>query len=226
MIGCLCLHGFTGNPWEIEPVTTYFFEEKKWLVYTPTLPGHEPKGSLKGVSYKEWVLKAEIAVQELLRRCKKVYVIGHSMGGMLACYIAAKYPVTKLVLLSTAVYYVSPLQQLQELKEVIRHRFTGGLPFHYQRYQKKIMETPLSAVYQFITVTRRLRPFIRRVEVPTLIIQGERDAIVPRKGALYLFKTIRSKQKEIRFFRESNHLICHGVERGPLIDKIEDFLCS
>ncbi|MBP3949956.1 alpha/beta hydrolase [Bacillus suaedae] len=226
MIGCLCLHGFTGEPWEVEPVATYFLKHKKWLVYTPTLPGHGPQGNLKDVTYADWVLKAELAVKELLRRCEKVYVIGFSMGGMLACYIAAKYQVEKLVLLSAAAYYVNPQQLLQELKDVVRLRLRGELvnDEHYQHYRKKIIETPMSAVFQFMQAVKKIKPFVSGVTVPTLIVQGEKDGIVPPKSALFLYKTICSKTKNIIFLPQSKHLICHGFEKEILINRIEGFL--
>ena len=226
MIGCLCLHGFTGEPWEVEPIATYFLEQKGWLVYTPTLPGHGPNGDLKDVTYQEWVYTAEVAVQELLKRCDQVFVIGFSMGGMLACYIASKYPVSKLVLLSAAAYYVNPLQLLQELKDVVRLSLRGELDKdeHYQLYRKKIIETPMAAVYQFIQAVKRIKPFVSRVKIPTLILQGELDGIVPRKSATYLYDTIGSETKDVQFLPESKHMICHGFERDQLIKKIETFL--
>ncbi|MFC0559382.1 alpha/beta hydrolase [Halalkalibacter alkalisediminis] len=227
MIGCLCLHGFTGEPWEIEPISTYFHEKKKWLVYTPTLPGHGPKGNLQEVTYQEWILTAEVAIRELLSRCDQVFVIGFSMGGMLASYLAAKYPVGKVVLLSAAAYYVNPFQLLQELKDVVRMRLRGELDLdeHYHHYRKKIIETPMSAVFQFMQVVKKIKPYVRKVHVPALILQGELDGIVPRKSALFLYENIGSKIKEIHFLPESKHLICHGFEKDLLIDKIEAFLC-
>ncbi|GAE28232.1 carboxylesterase [Halalkalibacter wakoensis JCM 9140] len=228
MIGCLCLHGFTGEPWEVEPVSTYFLEQKRWLVYTPTLPGHGPKGNLRDVTYQEWVYAAEVSIQALLKRCEKVYVIGFSMGGMLACYIAAKYNVEKLVLLSAAAYYTNPQQLLQELKDKVRLRVLGELDSdeHYVRYRKKIIDTPMTAVFQFMQVVKKIKPCIRKVSAPTLILQGELDGIVPPKSAVYLYETIGSKDKELILLPESKHLICHGFEKEILLNKIEAFLCK
>ncbi|WP_369692340.1 alpha/beta hydrolase [Halalkalibacter krulwichiae] len=221
------MHGFTGEPWEVEPISTYFLNEKKWLVYTPTLPGHGPTGNLKEVTYQEWVLVAEVAIRELLKRCDKVYVVGFSMGGMLASYIAAKYPVEKLVLLSAAAYYVNPQQLIQELKDIVRLRLKGELDHdeHFKHYHKKVVETPMSAVMQFMQVVKKIKPYVNRVKVPTLILQGELDGIVPKKSALYLYQNIGSNKKALAFLPKSKHLICHGFERELLIEKVESFLC-
>ncbi|KGA97584.1 carboxylesterase [Alkalihalobacillus alcalophilus ATCC 27647 = CGMCC 1.3604] len=226
MIGCLCLHGFTGEPWEVEPVAKYLFEKKRWLVYTPTLPGHGPNGRLGDVTYTHWILAAEIAVKELLDRCEKVYMIGFSMGGMLACHIAAKYPIEKIVLLSAAAYYWNPSQLLLELKDVIRLQLRGELQKdeHYQLYRAKIVETPMAAVMQFMNAVKAIKPQLKKVKVPTLIVQGEIDGIVPKKSAAYLFETIASENKSLVFLKHSKHMICHDFDQVELIQTVEHFL--
>ncbi|KPD00014.1 hypothetical protein LR69_01687 [Geobacillus sp. BCO2] len=40
MIGCLCIHGFTGSPEEVAPLADYLRERTDWVIETPTLPGH------------------------------------------------------------------------------------------------------------------------------------------------------------------------------------------
>ncbi len=53
MIGCLCIHGFTGGPYEIEPLTTHLAEETDWLIETMTLPGHGLDLQLDDVNHNE-----------------------------------------------------------------------------------------------------------------------------------------------------------------------------
>ncbi|MFC0299112.1 alpha/beta hydrolase [Geobacillus jurassicus] len=60
------------------------------------------------VKYDQWIAAAEQAFLALHHRCSAVYVIGFSMGGVIAVYLAEKYPVTKLVLLSAAFYHSQP----------------------------------------------------------------------------------------------------------------------
>src|SRR5690554_30541 len=150
MIGCLCLHGFSGTPDEIAAITSHY-EKKNWLVYCPTLPGHGTKDGLKGVTYKHWIYAATVAAEELLKRCDKVYVIGFSMGGMIASYIATKYPIDKLVLLSSAAYYINPKQIVQDVTGWIVEGLKGELDDDklYQFYREKVKQTPILAAKEF-----------------------------------------------------------------------------
>ncbi len=212
----------------MEPVADALGQKYGWLVYSPTLPGHEKEGELKSVTYKEWVLKVEAATEELLKRCERVYVIGFSMGGMLASYVAARYPVEKLVLLNAAAFYLNPSRLLQEMVDSIRFHITGEEEDGQMTmlYDQKFRETPFAAVLQFMQVVRKTRPYIRNVHVPTLIIQGELDGLVPLRSAHYLYDIIRTSKKEVKVMKRSRHMICHGCEKEELIQEIEVFLTA
>jgi carboxylesterase len=226
MIGCLCIHGFTGAPYEVEPLVEYLQEHTDWVFSVPTLPGHGDSLSLKGVHYEEWIQYAEMELQKLLSDCDEVYVIGFSMGGMIASYLAAEYPVNKLILLSAAAYYFNPRQLITDIKLAITDVFNGNIKDNelFQRYKRKITETPIAAALQFRRLVSFIKPLLKNVEVPTLIAQGERDGIVPLKSAEYLFRTIGAEQKKLTFIKDSKHHICHCEERGALFNQVLDFL--
>ncbi|WP_100400179.1 alpha/beta hydrolase [Bacillus sp. FJAT-44742] len=227
MIGCLCLHGFTGAPWEVEPVVKKLKKNKDWLIYSPTLPGHGPGDDLKGATYKAWIYAADKACAELFKYCEKVYVIGFSMGGMLACYLSARYPVEKVVLLGAAAYYVNPPQLLKDFKIAAEARLKGTFnkedPW-YQFYSKKIQETPLTAVYEFTKAVKTVRPFVKEITIPSLIMQGELDGLVPVKSAEYLFENMGSREKRLYLYKDSRHYLCHGPDKKRVLDDLERFL--
>lgn len=228
VIGCLCIHGFTGDPWEVQPVADELSKQPGWLVYTPVLPGHG-QGSLrelKHVTYKQWVFAVEVAAEEMRKRCDRLYVIGFSMGGMLASYIAARFPVDKLVLLNAAAYYMNPKQFVKDMFSAIRYHLTGEQEGDelIELYERKFRTTPFAAVHQFLQLVQKTKPYASKVTVPTLIIQGELDGLVPLKSAYYLYDVIGSKTKEIKVMKRSRHMICHGYEADKVIEEIKTFL--
>ena len=227
MIGCLCIHGFTGEAKEVEPLTSFLKSKKGWLVYSPTLPGHENREKLRKVNYKSWLYAAEVAVVELLNRCEKVYVIGFSMGGMIASYVASKYPIDKLILLSASAYYLNPKQIIQDMKGWIIEGWRGGLENDqlYKMYRKKIINTPVGATVEFAKTVYKTRPILKKVKVPTLIIQGECDGLVPpKKSAEFIYENISSQEKQLYYFKNSKHYIWLGEEREKLLQIIDHFL--
>ncbi len=226
MIGCLLIHGFTGSPYEIEPLAEHIKQTTDWKVVTPILPGHGKVLNLKGVSKKDWVECAEEALKTLLEECEEVYVVGFSMGGIIAGYLAAKYPIKKLVLLSAAAYYVNPKQLLTDVKIMLADGVKGQLRENelYVRYKKKITQTPLKATIEFRRLVRELRPNLQKINIPTLIIQGECDGIVPIKSAHYLYKKIPAEEKKLCFLPLSKHHVCHDLDQEILFLEVDLFL--
>ncbi|WML58071.1 alpha/beta fold hydrolase [Neobacillus sp. PS2-9] len=226
MIGCLCIHGFTGAPYEVEPLVEFLQKHTDWEFRVPTLPGHGETSSLKGVHYQEWINHAETELKKLIETCDEVYVVGFSMGGMIASYLAANYPVDKLILLSAAAYYMNPRQLVADIKLTLIDAFKGNLKENelFHRYKRKITETPIAATLQFRQLVAFIKPLLKQVEVPTLIAQGECDGIVPLKSAEYLYQTIGAKHKKLTYIKQSKHHICHCEERGALFNQVLDFL--
>lgn len=228
MIGCLLIHGFTGSPFEVEPLALFLKERTNWKIKVPTLPGHGEELSLKGIQYNEWIDHAENELKALFEECETVYIVGFSMGGLIASHLASKYPVRKLVLLSAAAYYVNPRQLVVDLQEMARDSFKGKLKENelFRRYKRKIKETPMAATLQFRRLVNQVRPILHEVKVPTLIAQGESDGIVPPKSAQYLYEKIGASKKHLVYYKNSKHLICHSDEKEKLFEEIHAFLTS
>ncbi|KQL17620.1 alpha/beta fold hydrolase [Cytobacillus solani] len=226
MIGCMCIHGFTGSPYEVEPLASYLKDRTDWEIVVPTLPGHGDKLELKGIEYKKWIEHAEHELQRLIEKCETVYVIGFSMGGLIASYLSVHYPVAKLVLLSAAAYYVNPKQLFKDIGEILRDAAKGRLTENelFIRYRRKIKATPITATIQFRRLVASIRPILSQVTIPTLIAQGEIDGVVPPKSAEYLYNRIGTTSKKLIFFKKSKHLICHCEESEDLFMEVHQFL--
>lgn len=226
MIGCLCLHGFTGGPYEVEPIVRYLRENTDWIVESPTFPGHDTGGRMKYVSFDSWIQTAEMELRALERQCDTIYIIGFSMGGMIAGYLSASHKVDKLVLMSAAAYYVSPRQLLQDIKMMGMDLLKGKIKDNelFQRYLRKFKMTPMSMTFQFRKLIHNLRPYIKKINTPTLILQGECDGVVPKRSAQYIYDSIQSKKKHIVFLPQSKHIICQDIEQEDVIRHVFHFL--
>lgn len=226
LIGCLCIHGFTGDPTEVEPLVEHLKATTDWRFAVPTLPGHGESLALKGISYNQWIEHAEKELQDLLKTCDTVYVVGFSMGGLIASYLAVHYPIKKLILLSAAAYYVNPRQLGLDLVGMVKDTFKGTLKENelFIRYSRKIKETPIAATVQFRKLVNSIKPLLPKVTIPTLIAQGESDGVVPPRSAQYLYEHISTPDKKLIYLKESKHLICHCTEREKLFQEVVDFL--
>lgn len=226
MIGCLCIHGFTGGPYEVEPLAEHLKQSTDWKVKVISLPGHGDTLNLKESNYREWIEAAEEAMKELTSKCEKVYLVGFSMGGMIASYLAANYPESsKLVLLSASGKYLSYIQLLKEWGYLAKTGIKGEWKenFLFQQYKRKMGSVPVKALIEFKKCVDFTRPFLSKVTCPVLIAQGKQDGMVPFKTAHYLEKQIPA-ESEVVFFENSRHLICLDEDKEDVIHSVFSFL--
>ncbi|MHA6253021.1 alpha/beta hydrolase [Oceanobacillus sp. CAU 1775] len=226
MIGCLLIHGYTGGPYEIGPLAEYLDEQTDWQIEVPTLPGHGKELDLKDVSFEDWIKAAENALEKLTKTYDTIYIVGFSMGGMIAAYLAAKYNVTKLVLLATAGKYLDFKQIRLDIHEVIKDSVRGELENNmiYNHYKKKLGQVPLKANFEFLKLVNFTRPYLKEIDAPVLIAHGQQDGVVPYKTAYYLDKEIHSEHKEIVLLDRSRHLLCLGDDKDTVNTMVYDFL--
>ncbi|WP_404451194.1 alpha/beta fold hydrolase [Virgibacillus necropolis] len=226
MIACMLIHGYTGGPYEIEPLSNFLKEETSWHIEVPTLPGHGRKLALKNVSHKKWINAAENSLKQLLTKYDEVYLIGFSMGGMIASYLAAKYKVDKLVLLASARKYLSFKQLVLDIRQVCFDGLKGNIKKNklYIQYKKKLGGVPFKANLEFLKLVKFTKPYLKEIDSNVLIAQGQKDGMVPYKTAYYLDKEINSEEKEVVFFERSRHLICLGEDKDTLNQMIYNFL--
>ncbi|WP_053217419.1 alpha/beta hydrolase [Virgibacillus senegalensis] len=225
MIGCLCIHGYTGGPYEVEPLAERLRENTDWQVEVPCLPGHGKTLALKGVTFEQWVSAAEEEMKKLVNTCESVYVVGFSMGGMIAGYLAAKYRANKLALLSPAGKYLNFKQMGVEMARFVVKGVKGELKEDplFSNYKGKFGSVPFASMREFQKCVRFTRPYLREIECPVLIAQGRQDSMVPYKTVHYLDKQIAA-ETDLILYDQSKHHICLGEEKEELIQNVYSFL--
>src|SRR5699024_4394200 len=208
VIGCLILHGYTGGQYEIEPLRAYLSERTDWKIEVPILMGHGEELRLEEASHEIWLEEAGEALEKLRAECETVYVIGFSMGGMIAAYLAATQKIDKLVLLSTARKYLSFKYLSYYIAEMIGDGFKRKLHEneHFVHFISKFAEIPLKANIEVMRLVNRTKDYLKDITTPVFIAQGQKDEMVPFKTAYFLEKEIGSEHKEIVFFEQSDHL--------------------
>lgn len=225
-VGILMLHGFSGGPYEINPLAEYIKENTNWVIETPTLTGHGETLSLKGYKAEHWLMDAEISYRKLAKIVDEIIVIGFSMGGIIGLYLAKRYNVKKLVLLSAAAKYVAPAQLLKDLRMLVGDAKNGDLKENelFKRYGNKIKDVPMSSAVQFMKIVRMVEPYIQTINTPTYIVQGQCDGLVPFTTAQYLYDQLPSSEKYIFFSPNGKHHICYSDDCNEWFPKVLNFL--
>lgn len=101
-IAILCCHGYTGYPGELCYVGLELYNAG-FDVFTPRYMGHGgSRRDFLNTNSEDWLTIARESAKYLLEKYKKLYVVGHSMGGAISIIIAKEFNVDKLVSIAPA----------------------------------------------------------------------------------------------------------------------------
>lgn len=227
-IGALFLHGFSGGPYEVQPFVDYVQQRTDWVIAIPTLSGHGEAEDLamKGYKAHHWLMDAEIAYRRLARQVDEVIIVGFSMGGVIAMYLASRYKVKKLVLLSAAAKYISPSQLVKDFRFIATDAMANKLQENelFARYKFKFQNVPFSATVEFMKIVRKTTPYFKNIMCPTFIVQGLLDGIVPSQTAQLLYDQIQSNEKRMYFSESGKHHICFSEDCDDWFDEVLTFI--
>lgn len=212
--GVLCIHGFTGGPYEVQPFADFLEKQTDWNISVPTLPGHGDTLTLKNMTADSWLMEAELALRELKKSSDRIIIVGFSMGGLIAMYLAMRYKIDRLVLLSAAAKYISPTQLLQEVKGALSDAAKMRLSENefYKRYQYKLINTPMLSTREFLKVVKLIEPYYKNIHIPACIVQGMKDGVVPVSAADFIYDNIASEDKQIIRSETGKHMICYSED--------------
>lgn len=213
---CLLIHGFTGGPHEVEPLAQVLKTQGYYCV-TPVLKGHEARdgSQLKGANFMEWLSTSEKVAKRLSHQFESLDLVGFSMGGMIAAYLAARITIRKLVLLNPALIYLSPVRFGKQLISSLQQKDWSRL--------HKINTTPVVAVIEFMKLVRYTKKSLDQVLTPTFIAQGALDPIVHPMGSKRIYRKMKGEKKLV-YYPHSGHFICHDADKAQLFRDVQDFL--
>lgn len=228
-IGCLMLHGFMGSPVSSRELAQ-FLAQNGVTVHCPLLPGH---GNLpeKIIHYtlRDWISEVEEGLQKLQEHAHEIFVLGHSMGAVLAAHLANNYDRVKGLILLSPMYEVpdkrikwvglirffSPYFYPLKRKGIDHQPFIGRVTdfdptinVHdpaLQDWLVKATRIPLPGVWQMIKAARMGRTLWPTLNVPCLILQGDKDTAVSPGNAHHIYNHLQIKDKHIQTFPNAGH---------------------
>ena len=220
----LIIHGFGGGTYDEEYLAHNLELIRNFDVYTFTLPGHD--GLFKSnMNEEEWIKKTDEIINFLIKnKYKTIYVIGHSMGGVLASRLASNYKeIKKLVLLAAAFRYLEFKEDNVDIMKSIKK--TKDLVKDYkEEFISRIIKMPPNAIKEFMKTVKNNENVLKNINIPTLIIQGTKDDLVPLETLDYIYNEIPSQNKEVLVLEGVNHDIFKSDKKQEATEEIIKFL--
>ena len=103
--GVYILHGFTSTTYEVKDLAE-FLGNNGYCAVANNLPGHGTSiNDCNRIKYQHWIDKVKNDVAELSSKYDKIFVVGNSMGGVLALYLASLFPINGFVAAGTVLKF-------------------------------------------------------------------------------------------------------------------------
>ncbi len=220
--GVLVLHGFTGNPQSMRPLAERL-AKAGYTVELPLLPGHGTAvEDMVDTRWDDWRGAAEAAYAGLAGRSRQVVVVGLSMGGTLACWLAATRPEIK------GLAVVNPMVDPpdEEYRGAVRSLLDAGTEVapgigsdiaKEGSTENAYDGAPLRAALSFFEGVDQVRPRLADIRCRVLLLSSRQDHVVdPKSGDVLAGAT--SGPLERVFLERSYHVATLDWD-APIIEE-------
>lgn len=226
-IGCVLIHGLSSSPSEMR-LLGEFLNEKGYSIAAPLLPGHgtKPEDIMK-YGWQDWYQEVEKALAYLKKNCTKTYLIGLSLGGLIALYGAAqRLTVSGVIAMAPPIHlgnrlaYAAPVLKYFKKsvkKDVSLETINGNQRVTYN-------EQVIHGVHELLKLQRRVKWSLAGIKKPVLIVQSKDDKVCLPSGAQYLHDKLGSPLKILKWLARSGHIVTMGPERKEMFTQIHWFI--
>ncbi|HUJ58517.1 MAG TPA: alpha/beta fold hydrolase [Kofleriaceae bacterium] len=229
-VGVLCVHGFTGTPYEVR----YLGERLHAAGFTASglrLPGHGTTiDDLDRTTWRDWADAVEHAFDALRARCSRVAVVGQSLGGLLVLHLAAhRREVAAVATLATPLWLDGLAGRVARWAASGALRRWKAIPKLFGsdvRDRRTKAENPCyraiptRALAELAVFMRVVDGELPEVTQPVLVLHARRDHTAPVACAARIAEATRAVRT--RILERSFHLIAADVERDIVAAEVID----
>ena len=208
------IHGFgVRRSVELVPLKTYF-EARGYKVETPNLFDQTDE---QDTDPALWIERAETVVAKAVGRGEKVWLVGFSMGGVIASHLASLYPIERLVLLAPAFDYVSTRLVKLKAQEIVDDLL--------KRPKSDPEYPPLPETFNavFREVIARCSSGVMNIHCPVLLLHGTEDEVIPVRSSEGAYAKIPHDRKRLFILKGTQHRILDSVVSQDVLRIMHDY---
>lgn len=225
----LFLHGFTGSTQSLRYVGEQLNKEFGLTVSGPLLKGHGTSpDDMETTTYLDWLASAEDALHDLVRRKKRVFVAGLSMGGTLSLNLAARFPkiVAGVIPINGTVGLLDGV-----LADVLLSRDAparipgiGSDVKDASAVELAYPEVPVASARQGYVLFSATGDIIHKISCPILVIQSREDHVVPPRNANAIVAGVGSSDIRLLWLENSYHVATIDYDKDIIVRRTGAFV--
>jgi carboxylesterase len=232
--GILLIHGFTGTPKEMRWMGEYL-HGRGYSCMGIRLAGHATHPEdLRRSRWGDWVASVEDGYQLLRGITDHVYLVGLSMGGMLALLMSTRLEVKGVVAMSAPCRLPGdlPLWRLRLYSWFIRYspksrEAPGASWFDKAAYAEQVSypQNPLRSVVELKLLSNAMRAALPEIRKPVLLIHSRDDPYVSPENLEHIdARLVNASDKTRLYITGSGHVVTRDAARHQVFESVGEFI--
>ncbi len=240
-MGVLLIHGFEGSSYEMKELGN-FLSSMGFTISIPLLPGHGTSiNDLVHTDFKIWYNHVKNEYIKLNSLSEKTYIIGLSLGGLLALKIAQDFQPNGLITISAPVFF-NGYYNGKFIFSDLRLLFSGLITLFIKKLKAKRLKNDICPWegyrdYHAVNCVHSVKismPHVRRklfkITSPICVIHAQNDKTIPIENFYYILRSVHSTEKRGFSFLiptnvSTNHVLTtHKMVKKKVFSYIIDFI--
>lgn len=174
---------------------------------------------------------------------KKIFMVGHSMGGQIVINYVARYPhdLSGFVTSSANIQVGKAVHWINQKMALILSRFIKNVsvpssinPKFISRDKKVVREykkdpmvpktTTLGLAGEVLRNQKTILKLAPKIKIPALLMHGGDDQICAKEGTQHFYKKLKSRDKSIRIYGGFYHEIFNEIGKEEVFKDMEKWL--
>ncbi len=232
--GCLLIHGFTGAPKEMRWMGDYL-SQQGYSVLGIRLAGHatRPEDMIRS-RWTDWTASVEDGYHLLRGLADHIYLIGLSMGGVLALLMSTRLNARGVVAISTPhqladdwrLNYLEFLSILQTYMPKSKGPPGSGWVDQEARQEHiSYPQNPVRSIAELRKLTAEMRASLHDVKAPVLLIHSRDDRYVLPENVEFIYRElIHVEDKTKLYLAGSGHVVTRDAARFQAFQAVAEFI--
>lgn len=232
---CLLIHGFTGTPKEMRWMGEYL-SGQGFTTLGVRLTGHatHPEDMIRSRA-SDWMASVEDGYHLLSGLSDRIFLVGLSMGGILALLMATKLNVSGVFAMSTP-YRLPDDPRLKLLNQI--SRFIKFLPkndatpdagwFDKQAFASHVSYpmNPVRSISELNILINQMQKALPQVNVPVFLVHSRDDNYVIKDSMQQIYDRLGTPEKQMMWVEGSGHVITREPARELVFKASQEFIIN
>lgn len=231
--GCLLIHGFTGTPKEMRWMGE-FLSAQGYPSLGLRLAGHatRPEDMIRS-RYTDWIASVEDGYHLLRGVAERIYLVGLSMGGILALLMSTRLPVAGVIAMATPyrLPYDYPIWMLKLLSKIVAYQpkekiEPGADWFDKEAFAAHVSypQNPVRSGAELQRLIAEMRAALPEVNVPVLLVHSRNDTYVSPENMEHIYAALGALDKTKLAITEAGHVVTRDAAREEVFRVAADFI--